>query len=51
MRNMAAAEKVDMDKASKHHERKLLKKIFHAWQFSNVSNKYCKTGLFKLSNP
>ena len=30
-------EKVDMDKANKHYERILIKKVFHAWHNSNVS--------------
>lgn len=36
---MAAVEKVDMDKASKHYERTLTKKVFRAWHSSNVSSK------------
>ena len=36
---MAAVEKVDMDKASKHYKRTLIKKVFCAWHSSNVSSK------------
>lgn len=42
VRNVAAAEKVDMDKASKHYERRLLRRTFFAWHFMNVYNSlYC----------
>lgn len=40
VRNVAAAEKVDMDKTNKHYERRLLRRTFLAWHFMNVCPLY-----------
>ena len=37
VRNIAAVEKVDMDRARKLYEKTLTKKVFHAWHYSHVS--------------
>ena len=44
VRNMAAVEKVDMDRANKHYERILTRKVFRAWHFSNVSSLHIEFG-------